>query len=113
LCYKPFAFYSKFVTIVLHGKVVMNHKEQKSPFIETGHKENEFHSLILYNDDVNSFDFVIETLVEVCELDPMQAENCVWIAHYKGKCAVKKGTVSELKPCYKEMTNRMLTVEIK
>lgn len=113
LRYKPYAFYSKFVTVVLHAKVIMSHKEQKSPFIETDHKEEEFHSLILYNDDVNTFDFVIETLIEVCEHDPMQAENCAWIAHYKGKCAVKKGTVNELKPCHKEMTNRMLTVEIK
>ena len=50
-------------------------------------------TLILYNDDFNTFDFVVETLVEVCEHDFMQAENCAWIAHFKGKCAVKKGPI--------------------
>ncbi len=110
--YKPYAFYSKFVT-VLTEKIVMGNIEKKSPVSDVSQKEDELHSLILYNDDVNSFDFVVETLIEVCEHDPMQAENCAWIAHYKGKCVVKNGTVNELKPCYKEMTNRMLTVEMK
>jgi ATP-dependent Clp protease adaptor protein ClpS len=70
-------------------------------------------SLILYNDDYNTFDFVIETLIDVCEHDPMQAENCAMIAHFKGKCPVKSGTDKELLPYYTEMTNRKLTVEIK
>ncbi len=91
----------------------MNHKEKKSPVIKVDHKEEELHSLILYNDDINTFDFVIETLIEVCEQDAMQAENCAWIAHFKGKCKVRRGTLDDLKPRYQEMTNRMLTVEIK
>jgi ATP-dependent Clp protease adaptor protein ClpS len=70
-------------------------------------------SLILYNDDHNTFDFVIETLIDVCEHDPMQAENCAMIAHFKGRCPVKSGTDKELLPYYTEMTNRKLTVEIK
>jgi len=91
----------------------MGNKVKKSPVSDVSQKKEELHSLILYNDDINTFDFVIETLVEVCEHSPMQAENCAWIAHYKGKCAVKTGPVSKLKPFYKEMKNRMLTVEIK
>ncbi len=91
----------------------MSTKEQKSPVIEKDAKEVEIHSLILYNDDVNSFEFVIETLIEVCEHDELQAENCAWIAHFKGKCQVKKGTLEDLKPRYRDMTNRTLTVEIK
>ncbi|MEE4259330.1 MAG: ATP-dependent Clp protease adaptor ClpS [Bacteroidales bacterium] len=70
-------------------------------------------SLILYNDDHNTFDFVIETLIDVCEHDPMQAENCAMIAHFKGRCPIKSGTDKELLPYYTEMTNRKLTVEIK
>ena len=91
----------------------MSNKEHKSPVIEKDAKEVEIHSLILYNDDVNSFEFVIETLIEVCEHDELQAENCAWIAHFKGKCQVKKGTLEDLKPRFRDMTNRTLTVEIK
>ncbi len=69
-------------------------------------------SLILYNDDYNTFDFIITTLVEVCKHDHLQAENCALIAHYNGKCAVKKGTIDRLRPMYVEMTNRQIMVEI-
>ena len=68
--------------------------------------------LILFNDDVNSFDFVIETLIEVCEHEHLQAEQCALIAHYKGKCPVKSGSMAELKPKYNEMTKRGFTVSI-
>ncbi len=69
-------------------------------------------TLILFNDKVNTFDFVIETLVNVCGHDLIQAENCTWIAHYKGKCPVKKGSFEALKTCYDEMINRNLIVQI-
>ena len=91
----------------------MSTKEKKSPEVEIIEKEAELRSLILYNDDVNSFDFVIETLVDVCEHDFLQAESCAWIAHYKGKCSVKKGSFEDIKIRYTEMTNRTLTVEIR
>ena len=68
--------------------------------------------LILFNDDINSFDFVIETLIDVCRHDPVQAEQCAWIAHYKGKCAIKEGIFKELKPMHDEMSTRGLTVSI-
>lgn len=91
----------------------MSSKEQQSPTADFKINEEELHSLILFNDEVNTFEFVIETLIEVCEHDPMQAENCAWIAHFKGKCKVKNGSIIDLKPRYEEMTNRRLTVEIK
>lgn len=91
----------------------MSTKEKHSPVVDIAEKESEVRSLILYNDDVNSFDYVIETLVDVCEHDMIQAESCAWIAHYKGKCQVKKGPFEDLKPRYEEMTNRTLTVEIR
>lgn len=62
--------------------------------------------LILFNDDVNSFDFVIESLVEVCDHNPEQAEQCATIAHFKGKCGIKVGTLSELSPMNNELNNR-------
>lgn len=54
--------------------------------------------LIVYNDDVNTFDHVANILVKVCKHSPEQAEQCTLIIHFKGKCAVKKGSVEELKP---------------
>jgi ATP-dependent Clp protease adaptor protein ClpS len=68
--------------------------------------------LTLYNDDVNTFEFVIETLVEVCKHEPEQAEQCALTAHFKGKCNVKSGEYYELKPLYDELTFRGLTVTI-
>ncbi len=54
--------------------------------------------LIVFNDDVNTFDHVIETLVRVCKHTPEQAEQCTLLIHYKGKCAVKSGSFDFLKP---------------
>jgi len=62
--------------------------------------------LILFNDDVNSFDFVIESLVEICDHNQEQAEQCAVIAHFKGKCGIKIGTLSELVPMNNELNNR-------
>lgn len=62
--------------------------------------------LILFNDDVNSFDFVIESLVEVCDHDLEQAEQCATIAHYKGKCGIKSGSLNELAPMNNELNSR-------
>jgi ATP-dependent Clp protease adaptor protein ClpS len=62
--------------------------------------------LVLFNDDINSFDFVIESLVEVCDHNPEQAEQCATIAHFKGKCGIKVGTLSELTPMNNELNSR-------
>lgn len=57
--------------------------------------------IVLFNDDVNTFDHVIDTLIRVCNHDELQAEQCALLVHYKGKCIVKTGTFDELKPqCY-------------
>ena len=54
-------------------------------------------TLVLHNDNINTFDYVMETLVEVCEHSMTQAEQCATITHYKGKCEVRSGTISEMK----------------
>jgi ATP-dependent Clp protease adaptor protein ClpS len=56
------------------------------------------HSLIVWNDEVNTFEWVIETLVEVCGHSEEQAEQCAMIIHTQGKYAVKHGSYDDLKP---------------
>jgi ATP-dependent Clp protease adaptor protein ClpS len=55
------------------------------------------HAVVVYNDDVNTFDHVIECLVKYCKHDPIQAEQCSLIIHFKGKCAVMHGVDDKLK----------------
>lgn len=87
-------------------------KEKVTPIEKQENVSDQMKSLVLFNDDFNTFDYVIETLVEVCNHTLDQAETCTWIVHYKGKCAVKSGTLYELKPIYNEFTNRNLTASI-
>ena len=87
-------------------------KEKLNPTENTQDVEEGLRELLLHNDEVNTFDFVIESLIDVCGHDSHQAEQCATIAHMKGKCAVKLGSEEELKPPYKEMINRKLTVTI-
>lgn len=54
--------------------------------------------IVLFNDDVNTFDHVIETLIYVCDHTAEQAEQCAMLVHYKGKCTVKTGLYDDLKP---------------
>ena len=70
------------------------------------------HSLLIYNDDVNTFDFVIDSLVEVCGHDEIQAEQCTLLIHSKGKCDVKLGTFKQLNPLKDELLNRGLSAVI-
>ena len=53
--------------------------------------------IVLFNDDVNTFDHVIETLMYACEHTPEQAEQCSIIVHHNGKCTVKTGLLDDLK----------------
>ncbi len=69
-------------------------------------------AIILYNDDVNTFDFVIETLVEICEHQVTQAEQCAYLVHYSGKCSVKVGPYEKLKPICEALLDRGLSATI-
>ncbi|MFN3909092.1 MAG: ATP-dependent Clp protease adaptor ClpS [Flavobacterium sp.] len=68
--------------------------------------------IVLYNDDVNTFDHVIETLVRVCDHTWEQAEQCSIIVHYKGKCTVKTGAMEELKAQCTQLLEAGLSAEI-
>jgi len=74
--------------------------------------ETEVRSLVVFNDDVNTFDWVINTLVEVCEHAPEQAEQCTLIIHFKGKCSVKVGEFESLVSMRNEICRRGISAEI-
>jgi len=75
-------------------------------------KAERLRDLILHNDDVNTFDFVIDTLVEICGHNPLQAEQCAFIVHNKGKCPVKKGSYDDLKPLCLALLEKGLSATI-
>ena len=72
-------------------------------------KQNE---LVIYNDDFNTFDYVIDTLIRVCGHDALQAEQCTLMIHYNGKCSVKRGEFKKLRPLCENILERGLTAEI-
>ena len=69
-------------------------------------------SLILFNDEVNDYQFIIDTLIEVCEHNSCQAEQCTLIAHYKGKCHVKSGSLQSLRLMRNELLQRGVSATI-
>lgn len=68
--------------------------------------------IVLFNDDVNTFDHVIDTLIYACDHTPEQAEQCSIIVHYKGKCTVKTGSYEDLKPRCSKLLQAGLSAEI-
>ncbi len=88
---------SKIYTLVMMIRFNQT-EEQGQPQHDLALESSRMHEIILYNDEVNTFDHVIKTLIEVCEHTPEQAEQCSLIVHYKGKCSVKSGSYDELEP---------------
>ncbi|MBD98658.1 MAG: hypothetical protein CMO34_02360 [Verrucomicrobia bacterium] len=70
-------------------------------------------ALVLYNDDVNTFDHVIDCLIAICDHSPEQAEQCAYLVHYKGQCTVKNGSFEALKPMKTALLEQQLSVVIK
>ncbi len=93
---------------MVETEVEVEVKEQ----VEVDVKSIDSKDLIIYNDDVNTFDHVIESLVKVCKHEIIQAEQCTWIIHYNGKCAVKKGSMDELTPMRRAMSERGIDAKI-
>ena len=92
----------------------MSKKEKINPSLDEDIlTENvEKHEIILYNDDVNTFQHVIETLVKVCNHTYQQAEQCAYIVHFSGKCVVKTGSLEELVPICSSLLEAGLSAEI-
>lgn len=86
------------------------HKQQED--LDILEQEANQHEIILFNDDVNTFEHVIESLIDVCGHTAVQAEQCAYLVHYKGKCAVKTGEYDELKPRCSRLLELGLSAEI-
>lgn len=84
-------------------------EQDKFDVLEETIEEN---GLILYNDDVNTFDHVINSLVKICKHEPLQAEQCAWIVHLNGKCKVKNGKFNELEPLCVALLDRGISATI-
>ncbi len=90
----------------------MKFETQVEELLQVDEKISPNKDLILYNDDHHTFDFVIDALMEICRQDALQAEQCTYLVHYTGKCAVKKGSYKELEPYCTALHDRDLTAEI-
>ena len=90
----------------------MSTKEKTSKKALINTKTERQREIILYNDDVNTFDHVIKTLIYACDHTPEQAEQCSIIVHYNGKCTVKTGSYDDLKPRCTILLDAGLTAEI-
>ena len=90
----------------------MSTKEKTSQELLLKEEVKTQNEIVLYNDDVNTFDHVIETLIHACEHTAEQAEQCSLIVHYKGKCTVKTGEYKDLKPRCSILLEAGLNAEI-
>ena len=98
----------------LHKKLIISSQSKIDPEhqIQQTVQTKREHELVLYNDDVNTFDHVINTLIAVCEHSIMQAQQCAYIVHFSGKCVVKTGSISDLEPRCIKLLEAGLTAEI-
>ena len=80
--------------------------------VDTEVTTTDVNNLVIFNDDVNTFDHVINTLIDVCEHTPEQAEQCTLLVHYKGRCAVKSGELAKLAPLRNAICKRGISAEV-
>lgn len=85
-------------------------KEQEC--VDTLVKEAAPHVIVLHNDDFNTFDYVIDCLIEICEHTLEQAQQCTFLVHYKGKCEVKTGSLEKLTPIHQALLKKGLSSQI-
>lgn len=90
----------------------MSTREKYQEDLLTKEQEDKENQIVLYNDDVNTFDHVINMLIYACDHTPEQAEQCSLIVHYKGKCTVKSGSYDDLKPRCSKLLEAGLSAEI-
>lgn len=116
LCETNIQTYEDCFSFVIERKVETNmnidHGTEVLELEEVSVGEKGSHDLMVYNDEVNTFDHVIETLIDVCDHTPEQAEQCTLIIHFKGKCVVKMGDFDELVPMRNAICDRGISAEV-
>ncbi len=90
----------------------MSTKEKYQEDVDVLTEEAPSHQIVLYNDEHNTFDHVINTLIYACEHTEEQATQCSLLVHYKGKCTVKSGDYDDLKPRCSKLLDAGLSAEI-
>lgn len=87
---------------------------KEKPIFEEDHlvEDQEIRQLTLHNDDVHTFDYVIQALIDICQHDTAQAEQCTMIVHFKGRCSVREGMFRELKPMKDKLLEKELNATI-
>lgn len=92
--------------------IIMSTREKVKEDLQIDVLKSKQNEIVLFNDDVNTFDHVIDTLIDVCDHNPEQAEQCAIIVHFKGKCTVKTGEYDDLKPRCTLLLQAGLSAEI-
>ena len=87
-------------------------KTQEFAELDVVTEDSKLYTITLYNDDFNTFEWVIECLTKYCGHDFIQAEQCATLVHYKGKCIVKSGSIDKLKPICEVLLEKGLSSEI-
>lgn len=90
----------------------LSYEEEQLLEVEEQVVEEDVCDLVVFNDDVNTFEHVINTLVKVCKHSMEQAEQCTLLIHYKGKCIVKHGSFKELRPMCEAILDAGITATI-
>lgn len=90
----------------------MSTKEKKQEQVDVLEQHVNQHEIVLHNDDVNTFDHVIDSLIDVCDHTLVQAEQCATLVHYKGKCTVKSGEYKDLEPRCSKLLQLGLSAEL-
>jgi ATP-dependent Clp protease adaptor protein ClpS len=99
-----------YIIMTTYNNIKPLHEEEVELLEETG--SSDVNDLVVFNDDINTFEHVIDTLVKICQHSPEQAEQCTLIIHYKGKCTVKTGSFNDLKPMRQAICDRGISAEI-
>ena len=85
-------------TKIFHSTMNFSYQGETSEEVMEAIETTDLMGLVVFNDDINTFEHVTQTLIKVCKHTTEQAEQCTWIIHFKGKCSVKSGSFDELKP---------------
>lgn len=107
-------YVTNFILFLLPITMIYNNNIKVKEDFEVLTELEEYCSLIIWNDDVNTFEWVIETLIDICGHSPEQAEQCAILIDGKGKYAVKEGSYDTLKPMCDAITERGIgaTIEV-